>query len=146
MLHTRIYRCDRTGITATTTMSGANADADKTDWSQLKGKHIVIWPDNDEPGKQYAENATTKLLSLGIASLSIVKIPEGKPKGWDAADYVQENTNVSDFIENNLKKVIIRPPLNILDWSADRFVGPVPEQKFRFCRIYKSWYVTFVGK
>nr|WP_264685367.1 MULTISPECIES: AAA family ATPase [unclassified Wolbachia] len=118
------------GITATTTMSGANADADKTDWSQLKGKHIVIWPDNDEPGKQYAENATTKLLSLGIASLSIVKIPEGKPKGWDAADYVQENTNVSDFIENNLKKVIIRPPLNILDWSADRFVGPVPEQKF----------------
>ncbi|WP_264686077.1 MULTISPECIES: AAA family ATPase [unclassified Wolbachia] len=118
------------GITATTAMSGANALIEKTDWTPLKGKNIIIWPDNDEPGKKYAENATTKLISLGIASLSMIKIPENKPKGWDAADYLQESTNVSDFIKNNAKKVMIKPPLKILDWSAERFVGPVPEQKF----------------
>ncbi|WP_338406683.1 AAA family ATPase [Wolbachia endosymbiont (group A) of Longitarsus flavicornis] len=118
------------GITATTTMCGANSDVKKTDWSQLKGKHITIWPDNDEAGQKYAENVITKLISLGIASLYMVKIPEGKPEGWDAADYLQENTNVSDFIKNNAKKVIIKPPLNILDWTAERFIGPVPEQKF----------------
>ncbi|WP_265041148.1 MULTISPECIES: AAA family ATPase [unclassified Wolbachia] len=118
------------GITATTAMSGANALIEKTDWTPLKGKNIIIWPDNDEPGKKYAENATTKLISLGIASLSMIKIPENKPKGWDAADYLQESINVSDFIKNNAKKVIIKPPLKILDWSAERFVGPVPEQKF----------------
>ncbi|MFP3019793.1 MAG: toprim domain-containing protein, partial [Wolbachia sp.] len=43
------------GITATTAMLGANAQIEKTDWSPLKGKHVIIWPDNDEPGKQYAE-------------------------------------------------------------------------------------------
>lgn len=118
------------GITAITAMSGANALIEKTDWTPLKGKNIIIWPDNDEPGKKYAENATTKLISLGIASLSMIKIPENKPKGWDAADYLQESTNVSDFIKNNAKKVMIKPPLKILDWSAERFVGPVPEQKF----------------
>ncbi|WP_341816174.1 AAA family ATPase [Wolbachia endosymbiont (group B) of Elophila nymphaeata] len=118
------------GITATTAMSGANALIEKTDWTPLKGKNIIIWPDNDEPGKKYAENTTTKLISLGIASLSMIKIPENKPKGWDAADYLQESTNVSDFIKNNAKKVMIKPPLKILDWSAERFVGPVPEQKF----------------
>ncbi|WP_320109858.1 hypothetical protein [Wolbachia endosymbiont (group A) of Icerya purchasi] len=44
------------GITATTAMSGANAPIEKTDWTPLKGKHIIIWPDNDAPGKKYAEN------------------------------------------------------------------------------------------
>ncbi len=30
------------GITTTTAMSGANATLDKTDWSPLKGKHVII--------------------------------------------------------------------------------------------------------
>ncbi len=114
------------GIAATTTMSGANAPIDKTDWSPLKGKHIIIWPDNDEPGNKYAKNAEKKLSELGVASLSILKIPQNKPKGWDAADGVQEGINISEFIEKKSTK----KPLNILDWSAERFVGPVPEQKF----------------
>jgi hypothetical protein len=118
------------GITATTTMFGSNADANKTDWSQLKGKHIIIWPDNDEAGKKYAENAKKKLLEVGVASLAVLEIPQDKPEKWDAADYVQESTNISEFIENNSRKVIIRSLLNILDWSAERFVGPAPEQKF----------------
>lgn len=56
-------------------MSGANAPIDKTDWSPLKGKHIIIWPDNDEAGKRYAENAAKKLSDLGVASLVTLKIP-----------------------------------------------------------------------
>lgn len=43
------------GITATTAMFGANATLDKTDWTPLKGKHIIIWPDNDEAGNKYAK-------------------------------------------------------------------------------------------
>lgn len=118
------------GITATTTMFGANAPIEKTDWSPLKGKHVIIWPDNDESGEKYAEKATKKLVDIGVASLSIVKIPQNKPRGWDAADGIQENINVSDFIESNLRKIIIKPILNILDWSVERFIGPVPEQRF----------------
>ncbi|WP_250294780.1 AAA family ATPase [Wolbachia endosymbiont of Oedothorax gibbosus] len=86
------------GITATTAMFGSNASPDKTDWTPLKGKHIVIWPDNDEAGKRYAENAAKKLSDLGVASLTTLKIPQNKPKGWDAADGVLEGINVEEFL------------------------------------------------
>jgi putative DNA primase/helicase len=38
------------GICATTAMNGAKAPIDKTDWSPLKGKRVIIWPDHDVPG------------------------------------------------------------------------------------------------
>ncbi|WP_353286632.1 AAA family ATPase [Wolbachia endosymbiont (group A) of Anthophora plumipes] len=134
------------GIAATTTMSGANAPIDKTDWSPLKGKHIIIWPDNDEAGKKYAKNVEKKLLEIGVASLAVLEIPQGKPEKWDAADCVEEGIDVKEFLASTLLLTIDTPatdtsnmkslerstkqPLNILDWSAERFVGPVPEQKF----------------
>ncbi|WP_264735970.1 AAA family ATPase [Wolbachia endosymbiont (group A) of Rhinocyllus conicus] len=134
------------GIAATTTMSGANAPIDKTDWSPLKGKHIIIWPDNDEAGKKYAKNVEKKLLEIGVASLAVLEIPQGKPEKWDAADCVEKGIDVKEFLASTLLLTIDTPatdtsnmkslerstkqPLNILDWSAERFVGPVPEQKF----------------
>ncbi|WP_264688457.1 AAA family ATPase [Wolbachia endosymbiont (group A) of Sympetrum striolatum] len=118
------------GITATTAMFGANAPIDRTDWTPLKGKHIIIWPDNDEAGNKYAKNAEKKLLELGVASLATLKIPPNKPRSWDAADCLLEGINVSEFIEKNSRKIIIKPPLDIFIWSVERFVGPVPKQRF----------------
>lgn len=118
------------GMTATTAMLGANAPIEKTDWSPLKGKHVIIWPDNDEPGKQYAEKVVKKLTFLGVLSLTLLEIPEKKPKGWDSADGIEEKMNIPEFIENNSKKIIVKQFLNIQEWSVERFIGPVPEQKF----------------
>jgi len=118
------------GITATTAMFGANAPIDKTDWTPLKGKHIIIWPDNDEAGNKYAKNAEKKLLELGVASLATLRIPPDKLRSWDAADAVQENIDIFDFIEKNSRKIIIKSPLDIFSWSVERFVGPVPKQRF----------------
>ncbi|MFP3031905.1 MAG: AAA family ATPase [Wolbachia sp.] len=118
------------GMTATTAMLGANAPIEKTDWSPLKGKHVIIWPDNDEPGKQYAEKVVKKLTFLGVLSLTLLEIPENKPKGWDAADGIQANIDISEFIESNSRKVIVKQLLSIQEWSIERFIGPVPEQKF----------------
>ncbi|WP_374699360.1 AAA family ATPase [Wolbachia endosymbiont (group A) of Limnophora tigrina] len=118
------------GMTATTAMLGANAPIEKTDWSPLKGKHVIIWPDNDEPGKQYAEKVVKKLTFLGVLSLTLLEIPDNKPKGWDSADGIEEKMNIPEFIENNSKKIIVKQLLNIQEWSVERFIGPVPEQKF----------------
>ncbi len=118
------------GMTATTAMLGANAPIEKTDWSPLKGKHVIIWPDNDEPGKQYAEKVVKKLTFLGVLSLTLLEIRENKPKGWDSADGIEEKMNIPEFIENNSKKIIVKQLLNIQEWSVERFIGPVPEQKF----------------
>jgi putative DNA primase/helicase len=48
---------------ATTSAHGAQSPQ-KTDWSPLAGKEVVIIPDNDEPGRKYAALVTAKLLML----------------------------------------------------------------------------------
>lgn len=87
------------GICATTAMGGANTDIKKTEWESLKGKEIIIWPDNDEPGKEYALKAYHFLQQMEVASVNIIDIPEDKRNKWDAADAVEENIDVKAFIE-----------------------------------------------
>ena len=86
------------GICATTAMNGASAPVDKTDWSPLDGKHVLIWPDNDEPGLKYAEAVAARLKTQNIVSLTVLSIPDGKPAKWDAADAVAENMDVAEFL------------------------------------------------
>jgi len=87
------------GICATTAMFGAKAPLDKTDWSPLKGKEVIIWPDNDEVGKNYAQSVYEKLIQIGVQSVKIIDVPEDKLDKWDAADAVAENVDVKTFIE-----------------------------------------------
>src|SRR5690606_15590737 len=53
------------GIVATTAMGGAATALEKTDWSPLAGKTVIVWPDNDEAGARYAKALIPKLLSIG---------------------------------------------------------------------------------
>jgi putative DNA primase/helicase len=86
------------GICATTAMHGANAPVDKTDWSPLAGKVVLIWPDKDKPGWAYAEAASQAILAAGATSCNILFPPEDKPEGWDAADALAEAFEVSAFL------------------------------------------------
>lgn len=85
------------GIAATSAMQGAHAPIDKTDWSPLAGKKVVIWPDNDEPGFQYAKNVSERLAALGCQILGITP-PAGSPAKWDAADCVAEGRDAQELI------------------------------------------------
>ncbi|AKH37560.1 MULTISPECIES: phage/plasmid primase, P4 family [Nitrosomonas] len=78
------------GIVATTAMHGANAPVDKTDWSPLAGKTVLIWPDRDIAGWNYAEAAAKAVLAAGAISCDILMPPDTKPEGWDAADALAE--------------------------------------------------------
>ena len=86
------------GIVATTAMNGANAPVDKTDWSPLAGKAVVIWPDRDKPGWEYATQAAQAILSAGAKSCHVLYPPEGAAEGWDAADAVAEGFDVATFL------------------------------------------------
>ena len=86
------------GQVATTAMNGANAPIDKTDWSPLKDKHVLIWPDNDEPGKEYAEKAAQAIANAGAKQVEIMYIPDAKPSKWDAADAVEEGIDINEFL------------------------------------------------
>ena len=86
------------GVNATTAMHGANAPVDKTDWSPLSGKTVLIWPDRDKPGWEYATQAAQAVLVAGAKSCHILYPPEGAPEGWDAADAVAEGFDVATFL------------------------------------------------
>ncbi|WP_243041047.1 phage/plasmid primase, P4 family [Dyella sedimenti] len=86
------------GIVATTAMHGANAPVDKTDWSPLAGKAVLIWPDRDKPGWEYAVQAAQAILSAGAKTCHILYPPEEAADGWDAADAVMEGFDVAAFL------------------------------------------------
>jgi putative DNA primase/helicase len=86
------------GICATTAMHGAGQPAEKTDWSPLSGKKVLIWPDNDPPGRHYATTVAVASRAAGAQSVDMLVIPEGKPDGWDAADAVGEGFDVAAFL------------------------------------------------
>lgn len=86
------------GITATSAMQGAHAPLDKTDWSPLASKTVIIWPDNDGPGFQYAKNVSERLAALGCQILGITP-PSDVPSKWDASDCVAEGRDAHAIIE-----------------------------------------------
>ena len=73
-------------IDATTAMGGSNAPLEKTDWTPLRGRKVLIWPDNDDTGKAYAASLKEHLEGFGVLAVSVLNIPAGKPAKWDAAD------------------------------------------------------------
>ncbi|MBI5135803.1 MAG: AAA family ATPase [Nitrospirae bacterium] len=100
------------GICATTAMHGAGATAhtNKTDWSPLKGKRVLVWPDKDAVGWEYAESIASAGARAGAHSMAILLPPEGKPEKWDAADAVAEGFDCAGFIASGERKVIQEAP------------------------------------
>jgi hypothetical protein len=103
------------GIPATSAMQGAHAPIDKTDWSPLAGKKVIIWPDNDEPGFQYARKVAERLVALGCQVLGVTP-PAGSPVKWDAADCVAEGRDARVLIDNAKEiEAKPRPRIQLLD-------------------------------
>ena len=119
------------GYIATTAMFGSNAPIDKTDWSPLLGKKVIVWPDNDKAGQRYADAIIEKLTTLQINQIRRVSIPNGKPVKWDSADAVDENVDIDGLINNS---VMIKASndfvgVQLSEWLAiDRFIGE-PKQR-----------------
>ena len=112
------------GITATTAMFGANAPLNKTDFSPLKDKEIIIWPDNDEAGVDYAKKLSEHLQSTA-SFISTLTPPEDKKDKWDVYDAIKEDFDVRSFL-NSAKSVDLKLP----SYSIDEFLNdnsPMPE-------------------
>jgi hypothetical protein len=69
-----------------TTWPGGTGAVGKVDLSPLAGRHVVLWPDNDEPGRKAMRAVADRL--TGAKSVRGVKLPEELPSGWDLADAI----------------------------------------------------------
>ena len=73
--------------------AGGTNGLDKTDWSPLKGRKVILWPDNDETGRKAMSNVAKILFDVGAESVRMIHPPEDLPKGWDGADREWETAN-----------------------------------------------------
>ena len=130
------------GFYATTSAGGANA-ADKTDWNPLRGKHVVIVPDNDSAGERYADEVARLCREVGAASIRILRLADYAtklPVGGDVADIVAspewcglplgDSAEIGDFAkwlsETAKKTESLRSSVD--DWEFQPFpVDALPE-------------------
>lgn len=81
------------GLTATT--SGSADSADAADWTPLRGRHVVIWRDNDAAGLRYAEAVTAKLCGLAAVVDWLDLVPLALPDKGDCVDWLALNTHAT---------------------------------------------------
>lgn len=137
------------GVCATTAMHGANAPVDKTDWSPLAGKAVLLWPDRDKPGWDYAMAAAQAVLAAGAASCDVLLPPDDKPEGWDAADAIADGFDVAAFIATG-PRMSIKPAQGLPTqepsvWATDdalalTFTARYSED-WRYCAAWGKWLV-----
>ena len=58
----------------------------KADWTPLRGRALVAWPDADAAGRKAAAEAVATTIAAGAASAAMVRVPPEWPDAWDVAD------------------------------------------------------------
>jgi DNA primase len=74
-----------------TTWHGGAGNVKAADLSHLKGREIVLWPDNDVIGHKAMETMALRCKEIGAKSIQMVGLSFGKdapklPEKWDLAD------------------------------------------------------------
>src|ERR1700733_6372189 len=86
------------GFVAVTSPNGSKSAA-KADWSPLRGRDVVIWPDADAAGLEYGRQVAKLAAAAGALSVAIVSPPEGARVDWDAADALAESWDTARTAE-----------------------------------------------
>ncbi|MET4347060.1 putative DNA primase/helicase [Bradyrhizobium sp. RT9b] len=85
------------------TWPGGSKAVKKVDWSPLKGRQVIIWPDNDEAGHAAAQTIVDEVRKVGAAGVGVIKLPDGLDKGWDLADAIPEGIDIKSVLKSNVE-------------------------------------------
>jgi putative DNA primase/helicase len=102
----------------------------KIDWSVMQGRSVILWPDNDTPGRDCMLNIAGILRRMDC-NLKIVQVPTDRPAGWDVGDFILDGADfqtVFYFIRDNLTdlpKNLPEPPEKRQERNERK---PTPEQ------------------
>ncbi len=84
-----------------TWMSGANS-VRRTEMLALEGRDIVLWPDNDPPGRAAMRTFAAMAYAAGSTTVKMVDVPSEFGEKWDLADPMPVDSAESYSIENLL--------------------------------------------
>ena len=54
------------------TSACGSSQSDKSDWSVLKDRNVIISPDNDAPGRKYALRVAGQAAAVGAATVVVI--------------------------------------------------------------------------
>lgn len=120
------------GLVATTN-SGGSGKWQASFAEPLRGRHVVVLPDNDDAGRKHAADVTAKLRSVA-ASVRVVELPGLPPRG-DASDWLAAGGTAAKLLDMLLDSDEggaanrLRTFLSIEAWAArdlpppDRLLG-----------------------
>jgi hypothetical protein len=132
---------DRFADYVVTTTSGGCKQAHHTDYAAFAGRRVVVWPDNDEPGRKYAEAICALVMAAGAIEARIVQVPPDWPKGWDLADELPPLTDAFSYTEEMLRVMLndavdwvppVEPEAAKPAFTVDVDVANEVEQEFEF--------------
>jgi replicative DNA helicase len=87
-----VHTLEGAGLVATTNSGGASQKWQAEWTAALAGKHVIVIPDNDEPGKKHGA-AVVKELTGKAADVTLVELPVGK----DVTEYFAAGKGLSDL-------------------------------------------------
>lgn len=117
-----VHTLEAAGLVATTNSGGASQKWLQDYTESLRGKRVIVIPDNDEPGRK--RGATVVKALTGVASeVLLTEVPTGK----DVTDYVASGSTVADLealIEATRRKAQAKEierrgllsPVEIVEW------------------------------
>ncbi|MGF1472108.1 MAG: DUF3987 domain-containing protein [Rubrobacteraceae bacterium] len=89
-----VHRLEREELTATTNPAGAGKWKDSYSKS-LEGAHVILLPDNDDPGRKHAQMVAESLRGKA-ASVRAVELPR-LPKGGDVSDWFDDGGRLEEL-------------------------------------------------
>lgn len=112
------------GLVAST--SGGATTARAVDWRPLSGRTIIIWPDNDDPGKAYGGEVANILSGLDCAVfiLDVDKLRLGKSE--DVIDWLAVNPEATGGDIEMLPRLIEADRESTLSCDRDSWPQPMP--------------------
>jgi hypothetical protein len=127
----KVDALNKLGYLATTSMGGAKA-AHQSEWSDLAGRSVVILPDNDESGSDYADAVCGILLRLGstvrIVALAGLGEKEDVANLFDRCASDADRQRLRQQIEeqtNTAKEITVTQPNTIIGLNG-RSYQPFP--------------------
>lgn len=96
------------------TSPNGSRSAGAADWSPLRGRRVVLWPDADQPGEHYARDVMREARNAGAATACMIDLEtlarlrgDAMPAGWGAADAIAEGfdrSHVAHAVSEALRK------------------------------------------
>ena len=120
------------GMLATT--SGGASSANDANWQALTNRKVIIWPDNDSAGLQYAKDVIAKLIDLNVSiqqiNISCLNLPiKGDCVDWELKFRADNRRDVlkADIENLALKNDCIEAPVIDLKQAIDATVLPLDD-------------------